>query len=249
MSEMEVGIRRILLALSGVGDEMAAIDAAAELAAALKTELAALFVEDVDLMRASRLPSMWEIGRLSGERRELAWERTARQLQAAARRFEQALVQAAQARSLRYTFHVLQGKPLPVLLQQAANPDVVLFVRRSVRSGSWPVVTLYDGSMAAATTLAVASRVARATKRPCVVLIAAPDPVSYQAQVEQVGWVIGHARDVRPERLPNAQPDTVAAAAHRLRAAALVLPLDSVADLNALERLRARLNSSLLLVP
>lgn len=251
MSEVQAGIRRVLLALSGVGDELAAIETAAELAAALEAELAALFVEDADLIRACRLPSMWEIGRLSGERRALAWERTARQLKAAARRFEQALVQAAQARSLRYTFHVLQGKPLPLLLQQAAAPDVVLFVRRTVRvrTGPRPVVTLFDGSMAAAATLTVALRLARATDRPCVVLIAASDPASYQAQVQQVGWATGNARDVRLERLAGAQPDAVASAANRLRAAALVLPADSVADLYALERLRARLNGDLLLVP
>ncbi len=251
MSTLQAGVRRVLLALSGASEELAAIDAAAELAAALEAELAALFVEDVDLIRACRLPSMWEIGRLSGERRALAWERTARLLQATARRYEQALIQAAQARSLRYTFHVLQGKPLPLLLQQAANPDVVLLVRRTVhvRGRPRPVVTLFDGSMAAAAAITVALRVARATDRPCVVLIAAPDPESFRAQAQQVGWAIGSAHDVSLERLPEARPDAVAAAANRLRAAALVLPADSVADLNALERLRARLNSDLLLVP
>lgn len=251
MSTVQTGIQRILLALSGAGDELAAIDAAAELAAALEAELAALFVEDVDLIRACRLPSMWEIGRLSGERRELAWERTARRLQAAARRYEQALVQAAQTRSLRYTFHVLQGKALPLLLQQAAYPDVVLLVRHAVRmrSGLRPVVTLFDGSMAAAATLTVALKVARATGRPCVVLVAAADPASFQAQAQQVGWAIGNARDVRLERLTEVQPEVVASTANRLYAAALVLPADAVADLPVLERLRARLHSDLLLVP
>lgn len=251
MSTLEAGVRRVLLALSGASEELAAIDAAAELAAALEAELAALFVEDVDLIRASRLPSMWEIGRLSGERRALAWERTARLLQATARRYEQALIQAAQARSLRYTFHVLQGKPLPLLLQQAANPDVVLLVRRTVqvRGRPRPVVTLFDGSMAAAAALTVALRVARATDRPCVVLITAPDAESFRAQAQQVGWAIGSAHDVSLERLPEARPDVLAGASNRLRAAALVLPAEAVPDLQTLERLRARLNSDLLLVP
>lgn len=247
---MSASVRRVLLALSGASEELAAIDTAAELAAALEAELTALFVEDVDLIRASRLPSMWEIGRLSGARRALAWERTARLLQATARRYEQALIQAAQARSLRYTFQVLQGKPLPLLLQQAANPDVVLLVRRTVpvRGRPRPVVTLFDGSMAAAAVLTVALRLAQATDRPCVVLIAAPDAESFRAQAKQVGWAIGNAQDVSLKRLPEVRPDAVAEASNRLRAAALVLPTEAVTDLQSLKRLWARLNSDLLLV-
>lgn len=247
---MSASVRRVLLALSGASEELAAIDTAAELAAALGAELAALFVEDADLIRASYLPSMWEIGRLSGVRRALAWERMARLLQATARRYEQALTQAAQARSLRLTFHVQRGKLLPLLMQQAANLDVVLLVRRPtpVRGRSWPVVTLFDGSMAAVAGLTVALRLAQATARPCVVLIAAPDAESFRSQAKQVGLTVDMTHDVSLKRLPEAQPEVVAEASNRLRAAALVLPTEAVTDLQSLRRLWACLNSDLLLV-
>ncbi|MGQ9686247.1 MAG: universal stress protein [Thiobacillaceae bacterium] len=251
MSEPESGIRRILLALSGTGDELAAIDAAAELAAALEAELSALFVEDVDLLRASRLPSMWEMGRHSARLRLMQADSTMRLLKAAARRAEQALQRAAMARSLRYSFRILQGKPLPTLLTEAASLDLVLLGRRAmaITAHRRPLAVLFDGSMSAAGTLAVGLKLARATDRPCVVLVVAADAQTYRALAQQVGWAVGGGAEVSMQRLQDDDPADLATAVNGLRAAALALPADyTEGDLNRLGALQSRLRCDLLLV-
>lgn len=251
MSHPASGIHRILLALSGAGDELALIDAAADLAATLEAELIALFVEDIDLLRASRLPSMWEMGRHSAQLRRLRADSTVRLLQAAARRSEQALHRAAEARSLRYSFRILQGKPLDTLLAQASTLDLVLLVRRAtfVTARPRPLVVLFDGSMAAATTLAVGLRLARTSGRPCLVLVAAADAQTYRERVQQAGWAVAGSTEVSMQRLNDTDPTALATAVNGLRAAALVLPADyAEGDLARLDSLRARLRCDLLLV-
>ncbi len=251
MSETAIGIRRILLALSGAGDELAAIDAAAELAAALGAELTALFVEDVDLLRASRLPVMWEVGRYSAQLRQMQADNMARLLKAAARRSEQALHRAAAARRLRYSFHVLQGKPIHSLLAQAASLDLVVLGWRAVfgKGSMRPIVVLYDGSMAAAATLAVGLRLARATGRPCRVLVLAADAQTFQERVKQAAWAVGEQGQVGMQRLKDAGPAVLSQVVNDLHAAALVLPAEYAEDdLARLTALRADLNCSVLLV-
>lgn len=251
MSDPASGIRRILLALSGAGDELAWIDAAADLAAALEAELSALFVEDVDLLRASRLPSMWEMGRHSAQLRQMQADSTVRLLRAAARRSEQALHRAAEARRLRYSFRILQGKPLDTLLAQAGSLDLVLLVRRAtvVTAQPRPLVVLFDGSMTAAATLAVGLRLARTSGRPCLVLVLAADVETYRERVQQAGWAVGGGAEVSMQRLIDADPAALATAVNRLRAAALVLPADyAEGDLARLDALRSRLRCDLLLV-
>lgn len=251
MSDPEAGIRRILLALSGAGEELASIDAAADLAAALEAELTALFVEDIDLLRACRLPSMWEMGRHSAQLRQMQADSTVRLLQAAARRTEQALHRAAEARSLRYSFRILQGKPLHTLLAQAASLDLVVLGRRAavVTAQPRPMAVLFDGSMAAAATLAVGLRLARAAGRPCLVLVLAADAQTYRERVQQAGWAVGGHTEVSMQRLQDADPVSLSSVVNGLRAAALVLPVDyAEGDLARLDALRSRLRCDLLLV-
>lgn len=251
MSAPESGIRRILLALSGTAEELARIEAAAELAAALEAELSALFVEDVDLLRASRLPSMWEMGRYSAQLRLMQADSTMRQLQAAARRMEQALHRVAAARRLRYSFRVLQGKPLHTLLTEAASLDLVLLGRQAmaITTQQRPLTVLFDGSMSAAGALAVGLRLARATGRPCVVLVVAADVQTYRALAQQASWAVGGGAKVSMQRLQDTETATLSAAVNALRAAALVLPADyAEGDLARLDALRSNLRCDLLLV-
>lgn len=251
MNDPASGIRRILLALSGSGEELAWIDAAADLAAALEAELSALFVEDVDLLRASRLPSMWEMGRHSAQLRQMQADSTVRLLRSAARRSEQALHRVAEARGLRCSFRILQGKPLDTLLAQAASLDLVLLARRAkvITAHPRPLVVLFDGSMAAAATLAVGLRLARASGRPCVVLVVAADAQTYRERAQQAGWAVGGGAQVSMQRLIDTDPDALSTAVNSLRAAALVLPSDyAEGDIARLDALRARLRCDLLLV-
>lgn len=251
MSEAAAGIRRILLALSGAAEELASIDAAADLAAALGAELTALFIEDVNLLRASRLPMMWEMGRYSAQLRQVQADSMVRLLKAAARRSEQALLRAAQARSLRCSFHVLQGKPVHSLLAQAARLDLVVLGQRAVfgKGSLRPLVVLFDGSMAAAATLAVGLKLARATGRPCLVLVLAADAPTYRERLQQATWAVGEPQQVILQRLQDASPTVLSQVVNGLHAAALVLPAEYAEDdIARLDTLRTSLNCDLLLV-
>ncbi len=251
MSSPDTVIRRILVVLSGTGEELAWIEAAADLAAAFEAELAATFVEDVDLLRASRLPSMWEMGRQTARLREMHSQRIENSLRSAARRLEQALRKAADMRTLRCSFQVVQGRPLNAVLAQAGNLDLILLGRRPAisKAGPRPVAVLYDGSMAAATTLAVALRLAHMEGRSCLVLIAAADPETYRERLDQARWAIGGREDASVQRLPDDAPAALAAAVNRLRPAALLLPAAyAEGDTARLDALRAGLRCDLLLV-
>ncbi|MCU0840422.1 MAG: hypothetical protein MUC79_01720 [Thiobacillaceae bacterium] len=251
MTRQDTGIRRILVALSGAGEELGWIEAAADLAVSLEAELAALFVEDVDLLRASRLPSMREMGRQSAQLRDMQSARLEQSLRAVARRFEEAMQRAAQVRTLRCSFQVVQGKPLAAVLSRAGNLDVVLVGRRAAppAASPRPVAVLFDGSMAAAATLAVALRLAHAEGRACVVLIAAADADSYREHLEQARWAIGGRGDASVQRLADSEPGALSAAANRLRVAALLLPAAYAEGSAArIDALRAALRCDLLLV-
>lgn len=247
----DIGIRRILLALSGVGEELAWIEAAADLAASLEAELAALFVEDVDLLRASQLPITWEMGRHSAQLRQMHSARLERTLRIAAGRLEQALQRAAQRRTLRCSFQVVQGKPLNEVLARAGNLDLVLLGRHTALPSPQPrpLAVLFDGSMAAATTLAVALRIAQAEGRACLVLIAAADPETYRERMEQARWAIGGRGDASVQRLSDVEPASLAAAVNRLRPAALLLPAGyAEGGAGRIDTLRSQLRCDLLLV-
>ncbi|MCS6785920.1 MAG: hypothetical protein NZ524_02635 [Thiobacillaceae bacterium] len=219
------GIERILLAASGA-ETPQWVETAAELARALEAELTALFVEDVDLLRASRLPSSWEIGRLTAQSRPLQPERTQRSLQAAARRLEQALREAARARSLRFSFSVLQGRPWELLLAYAAAPNRLIYLpsRRLTLASPRPLVVAFDDSMAGVAGLTVGLRLAHSARRTCVVLVAAQDAQALHERMRQVEWAMHGRQTVLFERLAALDAERLAAAARRLMPAALILP-------------------------
>ena len=69
--EREPTIRRILVALDASRHSLAALEAASELAEALKAELVGIFVEDVNLLYLAGLPFAREVRYLSGVDRPL----------------------------------------------------------------------------------------------------------------------------------------------------------------------------------
>ena len=69
--ELEPTTRRILVALDASQHSLAALEAASELAEALKAELVGIFVEDVNLLNLAGLPFVREVGYPSGAARPL----------------------------------------------------------------------------------------------------------------------------------------------------------------------------------
>jgi nucleotide-binding universal stress UspA family protein len=182
--EREAQIRRVLVALDASPASLAALEVAAELAAALSTELSGLFVEDVNLLRAAELPAARVLGSFSGRPLPLERCRLERELRAEAVRAREALAAVAERGMLRWSFRVARGTVAPEILLAASEAGLVVVgkagrsmgrlgstARAVAASARGPaaivgsesprggdVVVLYDGSAAAERALALAAR-------------------------------------------------------------------------------------------
>lgn len=206
----ETVIQRILVALDTSTDSLAALDAAAKLAARLQAELVGLFVEDINLLRLAGLPFTREwrfptLGDVTHEQME-----TALRLQASQAR--RALSQAAESRSVRWSFKVVRGQVTPELLAAALEADLIILGKasrpfsRHTRLGStaralaaqaphsvWltqhlagenrPVLVTFDGSAAGKQAVQVASYLALALQLPLTVFLLGDVPDEIASQV------------------------------------------------------------------
>jgi nucleotide-binding universal stress UspA family protein len=193
--ERQVSIRRVLIALDASPSSLAALEAAAELAAALDAELSGLFVEDANLLRVAEMPSARVLGSYSGRRLTLGRRDMERGLRAQARRARGALAAAAQEIPLSWSFRVARGTVAPEILAAVSESSLVvlgktgrsgsrfgstaravaadaagpvLIAGHGARRGS-TVAVLYDGSPASERALGLAARLAR--KRRITVLV------------------------------------------------------------------------------
>lgn len=246
MASLPPEIRRVLLALSGVAEEWAALDAAIDLADRLQAELAALFIEDDDLLRASMLPCVREIGRSSAQSRRLQFDQLQRALRAAATEAEQRLRRHAETRALRFSFQVLRGRPVPQLLGMAGQLDLVLLPSpawgRRRQPAHRPVAVFYDATAATEPALAMAAALARSAGAPLHVLIAANDEAALRRAAAQAR---SHAPDLK---LTVERAGDLAEQANRRAAGALVLQAAGGFDAALIDRLRNRLHCDLLVL-
>lgn len=225
-------------------EEWAALDAAIELADRLQAELATLFIEDADLLRASLLPCVREVGRSSAQSRQLEFGQLQRMLKAAATQAEQRLRHNAESRALRFSFQVLRGRPVAQLLGLADRLDLILLPppawARRRQPAHRPVVVLYDGGAESA--LAMAAGLARGTGSPLHVLIPADDEAHLRRRAAQ-------ARAYAPGLALTAErAGDLAEQANRQMASALVLQVADDIDAVAIDRMRNRLHCDLLVL-
>lgn len=128
-------VRRIVVALDASLDSLAALEASAELAAALGAELAGLFIEDATLFRLAEHPAVFEIDFLSGRQRRLLRRQLERQLRVQAERARTLLARAAERRGVAWSFRSLRGSVAEELEQDASQGDLIVLgaVGRSLR--------------------------------------------------------------------------------------------------------------------
>jgi nucleotide-binding universal stress UspA family protein len=210
--EREPGIRRIMVALDASVHSLAALEAAAELAAALEAELIGVFVEDVNLLRLAGLPFAREFGQWPPLMRPLDPASMERQLRLQAQRLRQALARAATQRRLKWSFRTVRGQVAAELLTAAQEVDLLALgkaswsVRQQVRLGSTartvvaqasrtvlilqhgaaicpPIQVVYDGSAAGQRALTIAASLAAATAGPVTVIVLA-DTAEAAARLE-----------------------------------------------------------------
>lgn len=194
-------IRRILVAVDASAGSLAALDAAAHLAALLGAELLGVFIEDINLLRVSRLPFAREVRYLLATIEPLTEQEVAQRLQLQAIRAELAFARAVEEHRIRGSFHVVQGMVTAELLAAALQADLLVLGRAGrtavARTGSTAraalahaacsvmlmqpgidptrlVVALYDGSEGGRQALILAGHLAQKGGR-LQVLIWAPD--------------------------------------------------------------------------
>ncbi len=127
MSEMqETPATRILVAIDTSARGAAALEAAARLATELRAELQGLFVEDVNLLRLAGLPFTKEIDSSSGKIRPLDPAEMEQTLRTRAEGVRLAIAETAQRTSLRWSFRVSRGSPVPTMLTESLEADLLL---------------------------------------------------------------------------------------------------------------------------
>jgi nucleotide-binding universal stress UspA family protein len=213
--ELEPMIRRILVALDTSPHSLAALEAASELADALKAELVGIFVEDVNLLHLAGLPFAREVGYPSGVDRPLDSPIMERGLRIQAERARQTLASVAARRHIQWSFRVVRGQVATELLIAAQEADLLAMGKsswastRRVRLGTTarvvvsqaphlvlllqhghaicqPVQLVYDGSPGARRALATASQLAALTGGDLIVMLVTDAPESGPHLQEEV---------------------------------------------------------------
>lgn len=248
--------RRIVVALDTGSLSRAAVEAAAGLAAGLSAEVAAMFVEDVQLLRLAGLPFAQELGGASAARRPLQGEDMERALLVQARQLRRALEETAKRLPFSWSLETVRGDLLEIALGQAGADLLVLgrtrrpgyaateHRRMSARPlpliGARHVVAVFDESDAGLRTLEAAHALARTAHAPLVVLVRADRAERFSVLRERArAWLADHGAVASSyEALPAHNAAALGRAARSHRGAAVLLPEpEEPADAEDLARL------------
>ncbi|AOY58582.1 universal stress protein [Desulfococcus multivorans] len=125
----EVSIRRILVALDASSSCVEGLKIAAEMAARLGAELAGVFIEDIDLIRAVEFPFTRECGYFGAEVRRVEPYQLEEQLRAQAGRMRKILEAIATQRQLNWNFTIIRGSVARELLSLGTDADLIIMGR------------------------------------------------------------------------------------------------------------------------
>jgi nucleotide-binding universal stress UspA family protein len=246
-ADRELIIRRILVALDASTHSLAALEAAADLAAALEAELLGLFVEDENLLHLAGLPFAQEVHAPWAASRQMSSDRMEKELRLQASQARRALQTAAERVQARWSFRTVRGQVTPAVLAAALEADLVAMgrvshpVSRRNRLGStaraaaasthhsvllmqqggnlsYPILVTFDGSPAAWQALLAAAQLAGAGGDDLNVLLLCESPDEVSRLKDEVRIWLGQ-RDLRAYYSWLPQP-TAAALISLVRAAA-----------------------------
>jgi nucleotide-binding universal stress UspA family protein len=203
-------IRRVLVVLDASPENPAVLETAVGLAAGLRTELQALFVEDTNLLRLTELPFLRAVDPFSGATRELSSQSMEQGIRAYASLAREALARTASRSRVRWSFRTVRGTGASGALTVASDADLVilgspsrptdpatreavskatgsvLVLRERVRPGGGPVLVLYDGTPGSLRAVEIASSLASTWRAPLVLLTPAGSPEAPPELVERL---------------------------------------------------------------
>lgn len=226
-----LAIRRILVGLDASYHSLAALRAAAKLASSLEAELRGIFIEDINLLRAARLPMTQELQFPFTATAQLSPTRMERQLRAQAEQARQALASICEREQIKWSFRVARGDVASEMLEAAVEADLLSLGRasrpvvRSERMGSTartaatqcrrsvllisrdaaihpPVVVPHDGSSAVRQALTLAARLAERMGDYLSILVLADTPKRSEHLQDQIAdWLSGRELMIRYREL------------------------------------------------
>lgn len=252
--ERELAIQRILVALDASPHSLAALRAATRLAELFGAELLGVYVEDINLLRASELPFSREISIFSGEQRRFDLSQIENELRDQAEAARQALTDSAERARVHWSFRVSRGAVVSELVTAASGMDLVILgksgwspiERRRIGStarkmlarapraalvmekGSTlrhPLAVVCDGSDLGHKALRVAAALARREDSHLILLALSEDPEEARRIREQCSeWLRGQAVMARYREFLDWTASQVAATLEQEGAGGLVVP-------------------------
>lgn len=243
---------RVIVAIGPASPDPAALIAAAQLAQSAGAELAALFIEDINLLRLAELPFAQEIGMASATMRRLVSADVERALKRQAGELRHALAETAHAVRLEWTFGTARGRPARVLLEAAGEGDFVVLASTAVRT--LPHATLAGGvrsalratlqaakprrmrtvaavlqGSGALKVLVAAQQLAQSSAADLMLFLAGAQDAEFLALVE--AWLGERGVAARITPLPGLEPAQVAQLAADEDISAIFWPGDGVEDI------------------
>jgi len=256
MNELaEFAIRRILVALDASAHSLAALDEAADMAAAMEAELMGLFVEDINLIRIAGLPFVRQISYPSGAEEPMSSARIDRELKVRGELARKALAAAAERRHRPWSFRTVRGEVTGEILAAASQADLIfcgktgwspgrplgstalalvagapgafLLVQQVVPQGD-PILALYDGSSGSRQVLETALRLANTRQVGLVIFISAATLETGDRLQQQATQLVNHRlKQVRFHKVYGLDPRRFAQALRGEGGGLLVLAGDS----------------------
>lgn len=242
---LDESIERVVVAIDALCAMPGALYAGVQLAAALEAELAAVFLENADLVRAAALPFLRETGAVSGTVRPMGPAAMRRTLHADAEQARAAVAEAATASGLAWHFEIERNRRLPALCASVATvgllvvghaPPSATFSARSGLERPGPVAVVLRDVPAARRALRAACALAEVSNAPLLVLICAESDEG-EHELRQLARAASRSR-FRHLRLAQCSAAAIVAAARNHRARLLVWcgagPQRSTRELEAL---------------
>jgi len=156
-------VERILVALDASEQSLTALDTAAALAQAMKSELTGLFVEDAELLTLAELPFSTEVRHAGAQLHRLDAAEMEKEISNRLMSARQALERTGAQRQLRWRFHSVRGNVHREVAAAASHVDLLCI---GCRSGSGYLKSRIGGTALRALQSNAPVLIAGSVKRP-----------------------------------------------------------------------------------